>query len=100
MVIRCKYCGAEYNSREGNCPDCGAAPAGDEIEKQKELDEQALKDFRKIAAAEFDRTHPYRERLSPRNRNVVKAMIILVAFVMTITMILMFILIRSMMMNG
>ena len=25
MVIRCEYCGTEFNSRKGNCPNCGAA---------------------------------------------------------------------------
>ena len=99
MVIRCQYCGAEYNSRQGNCPDCGATPVGDEIEKQKEQDEAALKDFRKIAASEFDRTHPYRERLTPRNQAVVKAVILLIAAIMMLVMIAMFILIRSMMMG-
>lgn len=98
MVIRCQYCGAEYNSRQGNCPDCGATPVGDEIEKQKEQDEAALKDFRKIAAAEFDRTHQYRERLSPRTQAVFKAVALLVTVIMLITVIAVFILARSLMM--
>ena len=85
MVIRCEFCGTEYNSRKGTCPNCGAAAGGNsELLEQKEKDEESLKDLRRMAASEFDRTHPYRERMTPRNQSVVRAFVILIAIILAL----------------
>lgn len=88
MVIRCEYCGTEFNSRKGNCPNCGAASGGNsDIERAKQQDEEALKNFRKIAAADFDKKHQYRERLSPKHTSVIRAIVILIALLLGICVI-------------
>ena len=85
MVIRCEYCGTEFNSRKGNCPNCGAASGGNsDIERAKQQDEEALKTFRKIAAANFDKQHQYREHLSPKHTSLIRAMVILIALLLGI----------------
>ena len=66
MVIRCEYCGTEFNSRKGNCPNCGAASGGNsDIERAKQQDEEALKTFRKIAAADFGCRGIHKHRFRP-----------------------------------
>lgn len=39
MYIHCKYCGTEFNSKLGRCPNCGGSVAGN-----KELKEQEARD--------------------------------------------------------
>ena len=96
MIIHCEFCGTEYNSLKGNCPNCGAASGGNsEIEAQKRRDEETIKTFNSMAAAGFDKTHPYRERLTPKNKNIIRAIVILIAVLMGIGMAV-FLVIRSM----
>ena len=92
MWIHCEYCGAEFNSKQGVCPKCGASVAGNkEIEEQKERDDKIAEEIQtamnvetKKSVEEFDKTHPYRTNITPKNVNILKAVGLVLAVLIVI----------------
>ena len=96
MDIRCEFCGTEFNSIKKNCPTCGASCGGNkELESKMREEEELTSQYKKAAFAEFDKAHPYNERLSPRNKNVIKAITILITLLLTLGVIALLIFLSS-----
>lgn len=80
MYIHCEYCGTQFNSKHGKCPNCGAEIASNaDLNDQKDMDkkiaaeiEQAYHEATRLKWEEFDRTHPYVPRVSPERQERAK----------------------------
>lgn len=80
MYIHCEYCGTEFNSKLGTCPNCGGNVAGNkELKEQEARDEKIAEEIKnacneaaKMRREEFDRTHPQRTYISPKRMEILK----------------------------
>lgn len=96
MNIRCEFCGTEFNSIRKNCPNCGASCGGNKELEAKTLQEEKLtSEMTRMAASDFDRAHPYNEHLTPKHRNIIKALALLIGILMVIGVIVLLIILTS-----
>lgn len=90
MYINCEYCGTQFNSKLGKCPNCGAEVASNaELHEQKAMDKKIAEEIKQVydAVAKSKVEARYKAQSSSRWSKFIIVWLVIIIIILLLNMI-------------